>query len=160
MNYERDISIDQDALDVEWLDQPKLMFRYAQHAADMQRDYDQAKEQLDVVRAELDKKVREAPENYDIAKLTETVVSNTIITQKEYKQASTNVVNAKHDLDMARAAVKAMDGKKDALENLVRLHGQQYFAGPSVPRDLNKEWEAKQKQKSANQTVGKLIRKK
>jgi hypothetical protein len=29
--------------------------------------------------------------------------------------------------------------RKAALENLVQLHGQQYFAGPKMPRDLKEE---------------------
>jgi hypothetical protein len=38
-----------------------------------------------------------------------------------------------------------MEQRKDALENMVRLHGQQYFAGPRIPRNLTEERQAKQK---------------
>ena len=47
--------------------------------------------------------------------------------------------------------------QKTALENLVKLHGQQYFAGPSVPRDLSKEWERHERQKSVDAGVGKKL---
>ena len=34
MNYEKEILIDESALDVEWLEQPRLMMRYTRHAAE------------------------------------------------------------------------------------------------------------------------------
>jgi hypothetical protein len=114
---------------------------------------DHAKEDLDVVKAQLDRDIRAFPDNYGLGKLTETIVSNTIIIQPEYKDAIDQFLNAKYEYDMAMAAVRAIDQKKTALENLVRLHGQQYFAGPSVPRDLTKEWEKTESQKQTNKKV-------
>ena len=44
--------------------------------------------------------------------------------------------------------------RKAALENLVQLHGQSYFAGPSVARNLQKERERKiEKRKQANTRI-------
>ena len=153
MDYEKDTSIDEQGLDVEWLKQPRLMARYGKHAAQCKLDMDHAKEDLDVVKAQLDRDIRAFPDNYGLSKLTETIVSNTIIIQPEYKDASDQFLNAKYEYDMAMAAVRAVDQKKTALENLVRLHGQQYFAGPSVPRDLSKEWEKQESQKQSNGKV-------
>ena len=48
--------------------------------------------------------------------------------------------------------LKAFEQRKDALENLVRLHGQQYFAGPKIPRDLPSEME---KRTNKNKEVNK-----
>jgi len=154
MDYEKDIRIDETALDVEWLDQPRLMMQYARHAADTKRDVDLVKEQLDLTRAELDKEIRSNPEDYDISgKITESVISNTIITQPEYKKTAKEYSDAKFEYDVAQAAVRAVDQRKTALENLVKLYGQQYFAGPSVPRNLNKEWEEREMQKRADKKV-------
>jgi len=54
LNYERDIYINADALDIEWLEQSELMLRYGRHEADTQRNLDLAKEKLDLIKAELD----------------------------------------------------------------------------------------------------------
>jgi hypothetical protein len=151
MNYETDIVIDETALDVEWLEQPNLMMRYARVAATARMNLDLAKESLDFVRAELDKKIRTDPGIYGIEKVTETVVQNIIIAQDEYKEASRVVISAKFEADVAQGAVRAFEARKDALENLVRLHGQQYFAGPKVPRDLS--WEREEKQKRLNAKI-------
>ncbi len=158
MNYEHDIKIDHDSLDLEWLEQPNLMMRYSRHQAQCAFELDKAKERLEIVRAELDKKIRVEPEEYGIAKVTETVVANIILMQQEYKDAQKEVLDAKYEFDIARAAVSAIHGRKDALENLVRLHGMQYFAGPNMPRDLNKELERKQQQKSVDSGVGQRLK--
>lgn len=160
MNYEKDIRIDETALDVEWLQQPRLMMQYAQYAVEARMKLDQSKESLDIVRAQLDKEVRTDPKSFGIEKITEAVVDNTIIIQDVYKQANEELRQAKYEADMAQNAVRAVEQRKDALENLVKLHGQQYFAGPKVPRDLSYEAKKKAEQAQLNDTVGAAIRRK
>lgn len=153
MDYEKDTSIDEQGLDVEWLHQPRLMAIYGRNAAETKLAMDRAKEQIDFIKAKLDQDIRALPESYGLSKLTETVVSQTIIIQPEYQDSLDVYLTTKYEYDMAMAAVRAIDQKKTALENLVRLHGQQYFAGPSVPRDLSKEWERTESQKHTNKKV-------
>ena len=145
MNYEQDIQIDDTALDIEWLEQPSLMFKYARNAANARKTLDITKENLDVVRAGLDKLIRESPSTYGVDKITEGAIQAVILTQDKYKAANKAFLDAKYDVDIAQAAVIAISQRKDALENLVRLHGQQYFAGPKLPRDLHGEREERQK---------------
>ena len=153
MNYENDIKIDETSLDVEWLQQPSLMMKYAEQVSRAQADTEIMKQDLDILKAEIDKKIRANPEKYEIAKITESVILNTIIQQKEYQEANIEYIEAMYELNMTKNAVKAIDGKKTSLENLVKLHGQQYFAGPSVPRDLSKEWKEKEKTKNSNKKI-------
>lgn len=153
LNYEKDISIDDSALDVEWLQQASLTLKYCQLEADARKAVDDTKAQLDIVEAELDKEIRNNPEKFDLPKITESAIKSAILVNENYINAKDEYSQAQYELNMAQAAVRAIYAKKDALENLVRLHGQQYFAGPSVPRDLSKEWESKQRQKSSNSKV-------
>ncbi len=153
MDFQNDVRIDESALDVEWLQQAELMGKYCRHSAHAKAVMDKAKENLEVVEAEMDRDVREFPENYGISKITETVVKNAVLTTTQRAEASKEYIDAKYEYDMAVAAVRAVDQKKTALENLVKLHGMSYFAGPSVPRDLSKEWEQAQQQSSANNKV-------
>ena len=69
INYLADITIDQNALDLEWLDQPSLAFKYAEHASEMKRIVDVAKEDLDLVCAELDREIRKNPNDFELRKL-------------------------------------------------------------------------------------------
>ena len=158
MNYEKDLTIDPDSLDTEWLDQPRLMLRYASHASKLKMEVERAKEKLDIIRADLDKKIRVAPEEFGIVKLTESVITSTIITQVKFKAGNEAFLEVAYEANMAQGALRALEGKKTALENLVKLHGQQYFAGPSVPRDLSKEWEIKEKQRESDAGVASKLK--
>ena len=151
MSYEKDIVIDETALDIEWLEQPSLMMKYARNSASAKMDLDKAKEALDLVKAELDKHIRINPSKFDIEKITEGAITAAILQHARYKKASEVVIQAQFENNIAQGAVKAFDARKDALENLVRLHGQQYFAGPKMPRDL--EWERAERQKHVDAGV-------
>ena len=153
MDYLDDIRIDESALDVEWLRQASLTFQYGTHQAKMKRIVDRKKEELDLVKADLDKKIRSKPEHYKIDKITEAAIQATILQQEDYQEINSELIDARYELEIASAALRALEQKKSALENLVRLNGQNYFAGPSVPRDLTKEWEQKEKAKESNTKV-------
>jgi len=162
LNYLDDIRIDETCLDVEWLDQPTLMMKYCQYAILMRKKLDLAKEKVDIVKAELDKKIRLNPAEFGIEKLTETAVQNTIILQDEYRMAVEEMIEIKYQYDLATSAVRSIEQRRDALENLVKLHGQQYFAGPKVPRDIESEVRKRKEErhKDLNKGIGNMIRKK
>lgn len=157
MDYEKDIQIDSSALDCEWLEQAALMIKYTRHAAKVRMELDQSKQALDIVRAGLDKDIRELPDQYGITKITDKAVEATIITLMEYQEAFQEYLDAKYEADMAQGAVQAFQQRKDALQELVRLHGQSYFAGPSIPRDL--EWEREAFKKKTNAGVAAKLNK-
>ena len=151
LNYEEEIEIDEKALDIEWLNQPRLFLKYAQYAAFCKQKVDSFKERLDVQAATLDKEIRLDPDKFALAKITESTVQNTIISHPDYRKKMREYIDAKYELELAGAAVRAFDQRKGALENMVKLHGMSYFAGPSVPRDLTEEKE--QRSRLANQRV-------
>lgn len=159
LNYETDIEIDESALDIEWLSQPSLMLKYGQASAHAMQNMEIAKERREVIRCELDKNIRLNQDKYEVTKITDKVVECAIKIQPEYQAASDKYIEAKHEADLIKAAVQAFDQRKAALENLVRLHGQQYFAGPSVPRDLSKEWAEQQKQDRVDTGIAKHMMK-
>lgn len=124
--------IDPDALDIHWIKQPKLVYRYALKLAAAKLDLADAKNNLEIVKADLDKSIREDPENYGCSKLTEKAVENCVLSQGAYRRAVRDVNKSKHTVDVLEAAILALEHKKRALENLVTLHGQNYFSSPKV----------------------------
>ena len=160
MNYEKDIRIDPDALDVEWLQQASLTFTYADHCAKVRQDLDYVKQRMDIIMAELDSEVRSDPEEFGLEKITEAAIRNAIIQTTKYQEIHAEYLSAKYEYEMAQAAIKALDQKKSALENLVRLHGQSYFAGPTIPRDISKEWEQVEKGKIIDKGVATAMKRK
>jgi hypothetical protein len=133
-NINKDIfNIDQTQLDKEWVEQPKLFFEYAVMLADERSNLERRKAQADLVRAELDKQIREDPVKFGLgSKLTETAINNTITENSQMQKANTKIRLAKHRVDVFQAAVNALDQRKSALERLVSLHGQNYFSQPTV----------------------------
>lgn len=157
MHYEKDIEIDETSLDIEWLEQPKLFMQYSRHLADMRRRTDEMKQTLDVVKAEIDRDVREDPERFQITgKVTEGAITSAVLTNEAYKTAYQAFLDAKYEMDMAQSAVRAFEQRKEALEYLVKLHGQQYFAGPQLPRDI--QWEREERRKGMNLKIAERMK--
>lgn len=141
LDYESDITIDETALDVEWLEQAPLALRYGRHVAAMRRRVNHLDEKKKVTRSELIRKANEDPrECCGKDKPNAADIEAYYRAQPEYQQVVNDLLDAQYELDYAEMAKNEIAfTRKAALENLVRLHGQQYFAGPSVPRDLAKE---------------------
>jgi hypothetical protein len=154
-DYALDLFIDDQALDIEWLEQPSLVLKYHQIQAASRKKVDQLSDELDVLKAQLDREIRSKPESFGIdVKVTEAVVQNTILLDEGYKDLKQDLIDANYEHRMATGAVSAVEHRKPALENLVRLLGQQYYAGPVVPRDLSAEVLKKTNQKKIDSSVG------
>jgi hypothetical protein len=153
LNFEQDIAIDPNSLDTEWLGQASLMLDYTKHLAECEKTVNTLKDAVKATKAEIGKDVRSDPKAYGIEKLSNDSVEEAVLSDKEYKRVQRELVEAQYEADIAKGAVESFRQRKSALENLVQLFMSQYFAGPKIPRDLSKEWEDKQRQKTANQAV-------
>jgi hypothetical protein len=157
-NYEEDIRIDQDALDLEWLDQANRKFKYSKILADCRRELESAESNLAVTKAEVSQMIRRDPKQYGLEKTTEGSIAEVLLLAPEVQTAIERVNTAKYEVDIAFAAVNSFEHRKAALENLVKLFGQNYFAGPSVPNNINRDWEHKEKQKSSDAATAEAMK--
>lgn len=139
-DWKQDLEINPDALDVEWVKQAALFGRYCEKQADVRDKADRLKEKIEVLNAGLGLKIRANPASFGLEKITEASVQAVILLDKEYQELIEQQAKARYELELMQSAVRSLDQKKSALENLVRLQGQNYFAGPSVPREIGKEW--------------------
>lgn len=153
--------IDLDNLEVEWKNQHNLFHGYAVAKSDAERDFSlvkadgdvtvaEAKEELELVTAELDASIRERPSEFGLEKLTEPLIKATILRQEEYQDAQKKLTKAKHDgavalaearhkADVLDAAVKALDQRKKALEKEVDLWLGSYFSTPRASTEHARE---------------------
>lgn len=140
-NYVKDLSIDPDALDVEWIGQPTIYMRYAEAAADARLEMDNAKSALDIKKAEIDISIRMHPSKYvdEGKKPTEAQIFSIILIHDDYKKAEKTYFEARHKYDLFMSAVRAFEQRKNALENLRALCLGGYFSGPKELRDLSVE---------------------
>ncbi len=137
--FQSHIKINPEALDVEWLQQPQLFALYSEMEADAKAHIDSLKLDIDIYKADLDLDIRRDPEKFGLEKTTEATILNAVTADKGLARLSHKLNRARHEASIFQAAVRALDHRKAALENLVRLHGSQWFAGPSAPRDLPHE---------------------
>ena len=158
MNYEDDMRIDETSLDIEWLEQASLAMKYGRHYAECRSTLFRAEEKIKVTRAELIAEANEDPmECCNKEKPNAADIEAYYRNHKRHKEAKREWLDAQFELDIADIAKNEISfTRKVALENLVRLHGQQYFAGPKIPRDLS--WEREQRQVNTNKIVKKMTR--
>lgn len=135
-------ALDINNLEVEWVQQPKLFHHHALQLADARELHEQSKAELELIKAELDLKIRRiATKKGD--KLTEATVQSMIVVDSGYQDSLKAVSTARHTVDVLTAAVNALDHRKRALEKLVDLHGQNYFSVPSARGEARKALEEK-----------------
>jgi hypothetical protein len=152
INYEQDMRIDPDNLDVEWLEQAPLAMRYAKHLVHCHAKVRQLEEQKKTIRSELILQVNRDPEKYlDKEKPNAADIEAYYRNHSDYKDVIEELNKALEEAEYAELAKNEVSfTRKAALENLVKLFSAQYFSGPSIPRDLSKEWEKHEKQRNAD----------
>jgi len=140
-----DFDFDKHALDVEWHRQPKLYYKYATMAADTRKEWEEAKNNLKVVEAEVSLDVRKNPSVYGLEKITEGTISATVVIDDRVKEAQAAVIEARHEMDIVDAAVAAMDSRKKALEKEVDLWLANYFSEPKVKSEDAEKFKEKER---------------
>ena len=155
MNYEKDLKIDLDALDVEWAEQASLALKYAKHLTNKKAKVAKLEERKKTKRSEL---IVEA--NANPFKLLNKKSPNAgdieayYRTNSEYKAIIEELLEEQEEAEFVELAFQEIAWtRKKELENLVILHGQQYFAGPKIPRNLSQEYQKKQEQKVSDSKV-------
>ena len=163
------LDIDKNLLDDEWLGQPKLYFRWAVQLEDAKEDLDEAKRTLDVekteferAKASIDLDIRKKPDEYKLPKVTDKSILAVMLLQSEYQDAQEEffvvqkeVDVAKHRVGILQAAVTSLDHRKKALEKLVDLHGQKYFASPRASEGSKEAIEKVEKRSARQRAKGK-----
>jgi hypothetical protein len=155
MNYQRDILIDENSLDVEWLEQANLAIKYGQYWSECTEEFTRAEENIKIIRSELRILANKDPDKYlgEGVKPTDGNIEAFFRTNKRHKEAKEEWILAMKKMNNAEIVKKEISfTRKSALENLVQLHGQNYFAGPSMPRNLHDEYEKRKEKRKENNT--------
>ena len=141
IDFEKDIQIDEKALDVEWLEQGLLAMRYVKYLTKLKARVRRLEEKKKTIRSELILEANEDPEGtIGKKKPNANDIEAYYRSHGDYKEVVEELLDAIEEAEFAELAKNEICWtRRLALENLVKLHGQMYFAGPSVPRDLTKE---------------------
>jgi hypothetical protein len=129
------LDIDEHDLGRECRQLPGLIMQTGDLCAKRRRKIAELEAEVEVLKADLDRKVRSSPEIYGIEKVTEAAIKSVILTQKNYIYKSEEIREAEYRLQLATSLLSALDAKKRSLTLLVELHGMQYFAEPRVSKE-------------------------
>ena len=92
------------------------------------KERDEAKEQLNLKKADLDMKIRKS---WDILgfdkKPTDMAITTWICAQKEYRDKNFLLIQATYHVNVLEAAKWAFQHRKDALDNLTKLFLSNYY---------------------------------
>jgi len=127
-SVERDLSIDKHNLDTEWVNHPTNVLHYSEQAIEAERVLARLELKKDAIVATLDEDARRSDE-----RMTENKVKNYIIRQPGYQAVEEEIIEAKYELNMLKAVVKALDSKRKGLEKIVDLYITNYFSEPRSP---------------------------
>lgn len=135
MGYKEDLKIDDYALDFEWDRQAQLYMKWAEEYADAVLIRDRAKENVDLVKAELYQQIVSQADK----KPTEAAIGNEIIQHDKFKEVNNSYLEAKRNAEILAGAKEAMQHKKKALEGRTHLWIAGYNAEPKIPAEAKKE---------------------
>lgn len=154
LNILIDREIDPDSLDTEWLLQPSLYYKYSdalnyqmEVKDDLKLDIEKQEKEVERVKAQLELDIRNDPKAHDLEKATDASVKAAVLCDDKYRKELEKLFSKKEELNVVQnkvnklfTAVNTIAEKKVSLSNLGGLLNQQYFAAPSIPRNLQKEY--------------------
>lgn len=116
----------------EWRDQPDMMSRAVRMAAECQKEYDKAAENLKFVQARLSLSVRKSPSQYGLEKVTDSSVDAVIAQDFDCRAAERVVIDAKEKRNVADGVVVSLEHRKRALTKMVDLWIHDYYSEPML----------------------------
>ncbi|MBU2177416.1 MAG: hypothetical protein KJ556_20180 [Gammaproteobacteria bacterium] len=130
-SWQDEVDINPEMLDVEELRQPKLVMKYGEMKADLKRELAACKKELEFQRAKVADSAR-----LTLPKATVDAVKDYVTQDSRIQELESELIELQHSVDVCGAVLSSLDDRKNALQDLTKLHGQQYFAGPSAPHDM------------------------
>lgn len=130
--YESAVQIDEHALDKECINQPANYLKWAHRVIDLNTEISEVDAEADVLKAELDNRIRETPAKYGLEKVTESAIKAAIARDKDYNEKLKQIRELRHEMEMANAVLRALEHKKRSLTLLVELRGQGWHATPKT----------------------------
>lgn len=130
-----DFHVDRHKLLDQWEEQAAAVMEFGLRLADAVTEADSLKSELEILYAELDAQIREDPAEFGLDKTTETAIKNTVLTIPKYQKKLEESQKARHDIDVIRAALTALEHRKHALQAILSAKMAGWYAEPKVKED-------------------------
>ncbi len=137
-DYRKELKIDRYRLDVELIRQPQKYMDWALKAARAEIETNEAEQAFDLIRGDVEKKVRLNPTRYGFpegSKPTEAAVKHEALKNKKVQRYRKQYLEALRNEKILKRAERAFQQRKNMLESLTSLNVQLHFAEPKVTTD-------------------------
>ena len=151
-----DLSIDESALDIECLGQTEIAWKYNKLAKLAEKRTKLAHEKVKVCRSVLINEANKNPQECTSkAKPNAGDIEAYYRSNKKYIKLKNRYIQLEYELSLLEDAVWRFNQRDKSIDNLIKLHGLHWFAGPKIPRDLVKEVKNRNEfsQRRSNETV-------
>lgn len=129
--------IDETNLFGEWKYQsPRVRQTADKHAAALKKHREE-EAKLKVVRAELSRRIRMAPEDYGLTKVTEAALEEAVLVSKKFQEQQQAVIEAQFEADIYSGWLRALENKKKGLEKTTEMILSGLKAEPRLPKDID-----------------------
>jgi len=138
-----DFRIDKLNLDMECIRQAELYKEYSDNLASAVFNKDKCKEELAVLKAEVDSEIRADPSEYGFESVrpTETAIINAVIQDSRVVKKTEEYLESCYQVNVLEGSKWAMEQKKTALELIVKLYVSGYWADPHVSKTDGEQFE-------------------
>jgi hypothetical protein len=146
-DYNKDLEIDFHRLDENWRDHSMNYMQWSEKWVNAVAARDRAKEQLDLIKAELDQKIRFEAKT----KLTESAISSMITTHSDYQTAAERLHACNEEVNLYVMAKSAFEHRKVALEGLTKLWVSGYWSEPKIVGEVKDQVQTEKMQRKLNE---------
>ena len=158
MDYEKDIAIDKSNLSDELVEQPQRYYDWAKEAVNAGIETARAKDYVDVVRAEVELRIRKHPNLFDLPdKPTEAMVKAAVTCDRKVKRAQRNYLRALKAERLLAKAERSFEHRKKSLEGLVTMDARLWFSQPRVGDHAQQQVDQDSLLRSARKRSGRRI---
>jgi predicted nuclease with TOPRIM domain len=130
-DFKEDIKINRYRLERNAQEHSSVYLHYAEKLAEAKTEFNNAKDNLDYIKATTEMKYRKMKELPDNLKKVEASYSNLVHTDDDVLKAKIRITKAKEELDLMEAAVRSLEHRKDQISNLTKLWLGGYYSNPS-----------------------------
>ena len=130
-DFDNDVAIDLDDLHMEWAKHAGKRKKYADEISYLDKVVKKSHEKVKVTRSRL---IRETKENPELKLTSDSLREAYYREHEDHQKARKEQIDAEYELSMAWNALNAMDDRKYALQDEVKLWIRNYFATPREER--------------------------
>ena len=131
-SYKKDLEINTEDLENEWVTQPSNYMYYAEALADAIYERDQIKTEVEFVESQLDNDIVKTWEQHYTKFPSEQMRRNKIVLSEKYQKVIAKLDKANHNVNLLTGARNAFEHKKNALGNLVTMNVSGFHSEPKI----------------------------